>query len=67
MLRFCSVYLHVVINVLKGWMACALYVKVGNYILSIGSKFTVLCALSCVDLNVMECGAAGLGHHGVGM
>jgi len=34
---------------------------------SIGSKVIVLCVLSCVDLSVMECGAAGLGHHGVGM
>jgi len=40
---------------------------VGNYILSSGPKVIVLCVLSCVDLSVMECGAAGLGCHGVGM
>jgi len=27
----------------------------------------VLCVLSCVDLSVMECRAAGLGHHRVEM
>jgi len=40
---------------------------VSNYILSIGCKVTVLCVLSCVDLSVMECGAAGLGRLGVRM
>jgi len=45
----------------------ALYVYVGNYILSVGSEVIVLCVLSCVDLSVRECVAAGLGPHGIGM
>lgn len=37
----------------------------GNFILSTGPKVIVLCVLSCADLRVRECGAAGLGRHGV--
>jgi len=32
---------------------------VGNYILSIGSKITVLCVLLCEGLSVGKCAAAG--------
>jgi len=41
-----------------GWY-WALYVQVDNYILSIGSKITVLCVLLCDGLNVGKCAAAG--------
>jgi len=36
----------------------ALYVQVGNYILSIGSEVIVWCVLSCSDLSLRECVAA---------
>jgi len=29
--------------------------------------YCVVCVLSCADLRVRECGAAGLGRHGIGM
>jgi len=45
----------------------ALYIYVGNYILSIGPKVIVLCFLSCSHLSVRKCAAAGLGCHRVGM
>jgi len=32
----------------------ALYVQVGNYILSVGSEVIVLCVLSCGDLSSKE-------------
>jgi len=35
----------------------ALYVYVGNYILSIGSEVIVLCVPSCGDLTLGECAA----------
>jgi len=41
-----------------GWY-WALYVQVGNYILSIGSKVIVLCVLLCDRLSVGKCEAAG--------
>jgi len=49
-----------------GWY-WALYVSMDNDNIPIGSKVIVLCGLSGVDLSVIECGAAGLGHHRVGM
>jgi len=41
-----------------GWYR-ALYVEVGNYVLSIGSKIIVLCVLLCDGLSVGMCAAAG--------
>jgi len=67
MLRFCSVYLQVVINVLKGWMVLSFVCLGGQLYLINWAKSIVLCVLSCRDLSVMECGAASLDHHRVGM
>jgi len=66
-LRFHSVYLQVVMNVLKGWMCTGLCMSRWA-IISIGSEVIVLCVLSCGELSLRECVAAGtLGLHGVGM
>jgi len=57
MLRFCSVYLQVVINVLKGRRVPGFVCLVGNYILPIESKIIVLCVLLCEGLCVGKCAA----------
>jgi len=62
-LRFCPVYLQVVFNVFKEWMVLG-FVCLGEQLYLINWAKGYLC---CVDLSVMKCGAAGLGHHGVGM
>ena len=67
-LRFLSVYLQVVINVLKGWMVLG-FVCLGEqlYLINWVKGYCVMCSFMCRFSCVMECGAAGLGHHGVGM
>jgi len=62
MLRFCSVYLQVVINVPKGWMVPGFVCLSGQLYLTIGSKITVLCVLLCERLSVGK-GTAGMCFH----
>jgi len=37
------------------------------YLINWAKGYCVVCVLSCSDLSVRECGAASLGHHGIGM
>jgi len=55
MLRFCSVYLQVVINVLKGWMVLDFVCLSGQLYLTNWSKVIVLCVLLCDSLSVGKC------------
>jgi len=48
MLRFCSVYLQVVINVLKGWMVPGFVCFNGQlYLINWVKDYCVVCSLMC--------------------
>jgi len=57
-LRFCSVYLQVVINVPKGWMVKHFLCLSGQLYLMNWVKIIVLCVLLCEGLRIGKCVAA---------
>jgi len=58
-LRFCSVYLHVVINVSKGWMVPGFVCLGGKlYLMKWIKDYCVVCFL-CEDVSIGKCVVAG--------